>query len=110
MVKGATGAGKSTLINGMVNYVLGVEWNDDFPFKMIVEDAKWQTESVTDHVTAYTIHPMEGSRVDYTFTIINTPGFGDTRGMERDEEIKKKKQVKEFLSFEGGKALSTWMQ
>ena len=108
MVKGATDAGKSTLINGMVNYILGIEWNDDFPFKMIVEDAKWQTESVTDHVTAYTIHPMEGSHVDYTFTIIDTPGFGDTRGMERDEEIKK--QVKEFLSFEGGKALSTWMQ
>ena len=89
MVMGATGAGKSTLINGMVNYILGVEWKDDFRFKLIVEDAKQQTESVTDHITAYTIHPMEGSHVDYTFTIIDTPGFGDTRAMERDEEIRK---------------------
>ena len=97
MVMDATGAGKGTLINGMVNYILGVEWNDNFCFKMTIEDAKQQTESVTDHIRAYTIHPMEGSRVDYTFTIINTPGFGDTQGMERDEEIKK--QVKFFSTW-----------
>ena len=103
MVMGATGAGKSTLINSMVNYILGVEWEDNFRFKLIVEDAKWHMESVTDHITAYTIHPMEGSRVDYTFTIIDTPGFGDTRGMERDEEITK--QIKEFFSLGGGKGV-----
>ena len=103
MVMGATGAGKSTLINGMINYILGVEWQDNFRFKLIVEDAKEQINSITDHITAYTIHPMEGSRVDYTFTIIDTPGFGDTRGMERDEEIKK--QVKEFFSLGGGNGI-----
>ena len=86
MVKGATGAGKSTLINGMVNYILGVEWNDDFHFKMIVEDAKWQTEGVIDHVTAYTIHLMEGPRIDYTFTIIEHQGLeihGEWREIKR---------------------------
>lgn len=103
MVMGATGAGKSTLINGMINYILGVEWKDDFRFKMIVEDDAPQTESVTNHITAYTIHPMEGSRVDYSFTIIDTPGFGDTRGMKRDEEIKL--QVKAFFSLGDGKGI-----
>ena len=37
MILGATGAGKTTLINGMINYLLGVEWGDDFRFKPIVE-------------------------------------------------------------------------
>ena len=98
MVMGATGAGKSTLINGMVDYILGVEWNNNFRFKMIVKDTKQQTDSIEDHITAYTIHPMEGSHVDYTFTIIDTPKFGDTQGMERDEEIKKNKS-KNFFTW-----------
>lgn len=30
---------------------------------------------------------MEGSRFSYTLNIIDTPGFGDTRGLERDSAI-----------------------
>lgn len=98
MVVGATGAGKSTLINGMVNYILGVEWEDDFRYKLIVDDAaKSQTESVTTEITAYTIHQMDGSNITYSLTIIDTPGFGDTSGLKRDKEITK--QIKEFFSL-----------
>ena len=104
MVVGATGAGKTTLINAMVNYLFGVEWEDDFRFKMIVEAAaKDQTKSVTKWITAYTIPAQEGSPVPYTLTIIDTPGFGDMEGIERDKRIAK--QVKELFSKKGPGAI-----
>ena len=98
MVVGATGAGKSTLINGMVNYILGVEWKDDFRFKLIEEDKSVsQAYSQTKDITAYTIYPQKGSAIPYIFTIIDTPGFGDTEGLKRDRLIIS--QIKEFFSI-----------
>ena len=35
----------------------------------------------------YKIYPTEGSRLNYTLNIIDTPGFGDTTGIERDITI-----------------------
>lgn len=35
MLIGATGTGKSTLVDGFVNYVLGVKWDDSFRFKVV---------------------------------------------------------------------------
>ena len=98
MVVGATGGGKTTLINGMVNYILGVKWKDDFRYKVIAEDPTLsQCQCQTKGITAYTIYPMEGSTVPYTLTIIDTPGFGDSQELEKDRTIKK--QIKEFLSM-----------
>ncbi|XP_030257759.1 uncharacterized protein LOC115572086 [Sparus aurata] len=88
MVPGATGAGKSNLINGMINYILGVEWEDSYRFKLVDEDpSKSQAESQTSDVTVYKINYQQGFKIDYSLTIIDTPGFGDTRGIERDKEI-----------------------
>ena len=98
MVVGATGAGKTTLINGMVNYILGVQWKDEFRFKVITEETKvTQAHSQTQDITAYTFNPMKGSAVPYTFTIIDTPGFGGTEGLRRDKKITE--QIKEFFSI-----------
>ncbi|MEK0194028.1 GTPase [Microcoleus anatoxicus] len=101
MVVGATGAGKTTLINGMVNYILGVEWKDDFRFKLIVEEGGYsQAHSQTKSITAYTLHPMKGSNLTYKLTIIDTPGFGDTEGLKRDKFIIN--QIREFFSMPNG--------
>uniref|UniRef100_A0A667Y1T6 AIG1-type G domain-containing protein n=1 Tax=Myripristis murdjan TaxID=586833 RepID=A0A667Y1T6_9TELE len=88
MVLGATGSGKSTLINGMINYIVGVEWNDNFRFKLIDEgQLRSQAESQTSEVTVYKVNHQEGFNIPYSLTIVDTPGFGDTRGIERDRAI-----------------------
>lgn len=99
MVVGATGAGKSTLINGIANYIMGVHWDDDFRFKLITESGSHdQSKSQTSCITAYTFPVMKGSPLPYSLTVIDTPGFGDTGGLERDENITK--QIKEFFRNE----------
>ena len=98
MLVGATGHGKTTLINGMVNYILGVQWKDEFRFNCITEETKaTQAYSQTQHITAYTFHPMKGSAVPYTFTVVDTPGYCATEGLERDDNITK--QIKHFFSI-----------
>ena len=98
LVIGATGAGKSTLINGMANYIMGVKWEDNFRFKAVTDDPKVSTsKSQTKFITAYTFYPMEGSALSYKLTIIDTPGFGDTQGLKRDKDIVK--QIKQFFSI-----------
>uniref|UniRef100_A0A673MCL8 AIG1-type G domain-containing protein n=1 Tax=Sinocyclocheilus rhinocerous TaxID=307959 RepID=A0A673MCL8_9TELE len=101
MMIGATGAGKTTLINNIINYILGVEWEDDFRFVLIDEGKqKSQAESQTSQITAYQINHMDGFRVPYSLTIVDTPGFGDTRGISHDQKITK--QIQDFFSARGG--------
>ena len=103
MIVGATGSGKSTLINGMFNYVLGVDWRDDYRLKMVQEGIQGQeanqAKSQTTYITAYTIHHLPWFQVPYTLTIIDTPGFGDTAGIQRDQEITN--QIKACFTTKG---------
>lgn len=88
MIMGASGAGKSTLINAMINFIFGVKWDYSYRFKLVVEDqGTSQTQSQTSEVTVYKINHQHGFQIDYSLTIIDTPGYGDPRGIERDNEI-----------------------
>ena len=81
LLVGATGAGKSTLINSMANYILGVNWSHDFRFKLIITDCgSSQGHSQTKYITAYTFPHRRGSPIHYNLTIIDMPGFGDAGG------------------------------
>ncbi|XP_045028195.1 uncharacterized protein LOC123466488 [Daphnia magna] len=100
LLMGATGSGKTTMINAMINYVLGVQWDDPFRFILIDEDVTSQAFSQTREVTAYDIHYRNGFCVPYSLTIVDTPGFGDTEGIERDQEITS--AVKQFFENRNG--------
>ena len=88
LVVGATGSGKTTWINAIINYILDVKYTDNFRFKLVIDtNASNQAISQTQHITIYTIHHQDDFKIDYTLTIIDTPGFGDTRGIQKDKEI-----------------------
>ncbi|XP_046639892.1 uncharacterized protein LOC124321020 [Daphnia pulicaria] len=89
LIMGATGSGKTTLINSMINYIFDVQWEDPFRFQLIQEQVTGSSkaESQTSRITAYDIHHAEGFRIPYSLTIVDTPGYGDTKGLNRDQEI-----------------------
>ncbi|XP_039635417.1 septin-1-like [Perca fluviatilis] len=86
LLVGEKGTGKSSLINSLVNYAMGVEWEDDVWFQ-IVEETKSQSESQTSDVMVYQIFGFEDKTLPYSLTIIDTPGYGDTRGIKHDMNI-----------------------
>ncbi|XP_035609528.1 uncharacterized protein LOC118369171 [Oncorhynchus keta] len=90
LIVGETGTGKSTLINVMVNYILGVEWEHKVWFEIIEEEKGIQSESQTTAITMYEVFGCEGLRVPYSLIIIDTPGYGDTRGIQEDQLISEK--------------------
>ena len=94
---GATGAGKSTLVNTIGNYLFGVQWNDDFRFMLNTEEgSESRGHSKTQNITAYTIHKQEKSPFPHCLTIIDTPGFGDAEGLPRDKHLAA--EIKDFLT------------
>jgi septin family protein len=92
MVVGQTGSGKTTLLNSLIKILCGIQLHDNFRYIIIdeyakdsgVDDLKTQSKSRTSYVTEYNIDGINGNP---PITIIDTPGFGDSRGMKSDEKI-----------------------
>ena len=92
LLVGGGGAGKTTWINGLINYIYGTEWDDNYRIRLIEEKTPGkrqnQAKSQTKKITSYTIYLEPWFRVPFSVTVIDTPGFGDTGGINKDKEIK----------------------
>ncbi|CAJ1440388.1 unnamed protein product [Effrenium voratum] len=103
LVVGQTSAGKSTQIDGILNYLLAIKFGEKVRFKVVNENETVTQASLkagaaasqTDMVTAYKIPAIKGGPVKSNLTIIDTPGFGDTRGLHFDTKIVD--QMKQFF-------------
>lgn len=104
LVMGETGVGKSTWINAFYNYLNyptipedeSIKPNIQIPISFIMTDANYKQhlielgssndetttpgESRTQKITSYRIMTP-----DVCYRIIDTPGFGDTRGLDQDK-------------------------
>ena len=82
---GKTGDGKSTAINAFFNIVKGVTIKDNYRFILIEEKPKpkGQAESQTDGVHLYYLKDYKNEPL----IIIDSQGYGDTRGHDKDLEI-----------------------
>ncbi|XP_054879793.1 uncharacterized protein LOC129354315 [Poeciliopsis prolifica] len=80
LLVGAKGAGKSALINALINYTMGVRWQDEVWYR-IAEDGG---QSPTSDVIMYEIFDSENKTWPYSLTIVDTPGYRDTDGLQHD--------------------------
>lgn len=84
IVVGETGVGKSTFLHSILNYLEGIQIEEKDRFYLFKPEEKKEGHSITDCCTTYNIKPNKLFK--FPLRIIDTPGFGDTRGEERDEK------------------------
>ena len=86
LVVGQTGSGKTTLLNAFINALMDIQITDDFRYKIIIEQGTHsQAHSQSQSVNIYNIKPH--GKIP-AIKIIDTPGFGDTRGIAQDKIIR----------------------
>ena len=95
MVVGETGVGKSTWIHTFINYMQGIQIEENIRYLLFDEKEmqknyeqkygkKGEGSSVTDIPQVYNIQPS--NLFSNPIRLIDTAGFGDTRGKQYDEK------------------------
>ena len=100
LLVGATGSGKTTWINRLANHLMGIDYDSKVRYMLIKEEERSQAHSQTQQVTVYKFHQ---SPLDYTLTVIDTPGFGGIGGPEREHEITA--QIREVIFLSGSHSI-----
>ncbi|KAK1490764.1 hypothetical protein CCUS01_14359 [Colletotrichum cuscutae] len=81
---GTSGHGKSTQINAFISFLFGGEIDDEARILVVDDRGANQVESVTQIVNCYRIRPLNPLFYGRTILVVDTPGYGDTRGVARD--------------------------
>ncbi len=84
LVIGETGSGKTTLLDAFVNKLAGINYYDNWRWKLVDESHLNQLtdgKSKTSEITTYYINDHKNK---FNVRIIDTPGFGDTSGIKTD--------------------------
>ncbi|KAI9345488.1 hypothetical protein DFJ73DRAFT_940410 [Zopfochytrium polystomum] len=81
---GPTGAGKSTTINSLINFLFGVKQSDNFRFKVVWEKDERKDDRAGSQTSDIVVYVVPKTILDRKVVIIDTPGFGDTRGLAYD--------------------------
>jgi len=93
MLLGLTGSGKTTFIDAFINFLFDIRFEDPNRLRLIKmtreerDKNKDQAKSQTDHIVVYYVIALPGMKINYDLTIIDTPGFGDTRGVDYDKKL-----------------------
>ncbi|MBI2602961.1 MAG: 50S ribosome-binding GTPase [Deltaproteobacteria bacterium] len=92
---GKTGAGKSTAINAIYNYIKGHSFKDDREIIIPMKGAPCNVDEYMGHSDENLEHSFQSATQDcftyrvendrYEVTIVDTPGFADSRGPEQDK-------------------------
>ncbi|KAF4773552.1 hypothetical protein HER10_EVM0001731 [Colletotrichum scovillei] len=81
---GTSGHGKSTQINAFISFLFGGVIDDEARVLVVDDRGANQAESVTQIVNCYRIRPLNPLFYGRTILVVDTPGYGDTRGVARD--------------------------
>ena len=94
---GETGSGKTTLLDAFVNYLADMNFDDPWRYKLVDENEIKDVppgESQTNSITSYYVNYQREDGPEINIRIVDTPGLGDTKGVQQDNEI-----IKQFDKF-----------
>lgn len=86
LMVGETGSGKTTIINTMITYLLGLKFEDEEFYQITEEEDDDIEESITQttDVAVYEVFVKDNPT---SLTLIDTPGYGNTDGYGKDRDI-----------------------